>query len=193
MTTTTLEGRRSSGSAIGIAAVAFVVAALLQLALGIPLAPLQANEPVLWPIAGLNALNHVLLIVGVIGLAQSGVAGRGWLAITGVGLTLLGLAALTIAEVIWALAGESSAELFYILGSVASMVGLVLAGIAVLRTGLWTGWRRYIVLATGLYIPLIMFPSFALPGYASNYAIGIWGICWLLLGVALWSESGSTS
>ena len=29
----------------------------------------------------------------------------------------------------------------------------------------------------------------ALPGYAMNYAIGLWGVCWLLLGLALRAEA----
>jgi hypothetical protein len=35
---------------------------------------------------------------------------------------------------------------------------------------------------------VVLLPSFALPGFASNYAIGIWGVCWLLLGRALRAE-----
>ena len=73
------------------------------------------------------------------------------------------------------------------------MLGLILAGIAVLRAGWWSGWHRYPVLATGLFIPLILMPSFALPGYGPNYAIGLWGICWLLLGAALRAHAGPAS
>jgi len=72
----------------------------------------------------------------------------------------------------------------YSVASLALMVGLVLLGVAVVRAGRWGGWRRYAPLACGLFIPLVMFPSFALPGTASNYAIGLWGITWLLVGVA---------
>ena len=57
----------------------------------------------------------------------------------------------------------------------------------------WAGRRWPAALDCGLFIPLILMPSFALPGYAPNYAIGLWGICWLLLGVALRAEVTSES
>lgn len=44
-------------------------------------------------------------------------------------------------------------------------------------------------LTCSLFIPLVLFPSFALPGYAMNYAIGLWGVCRLLLGLALRPEA----
>ena len=193
MSSTTFERRHAGDSLITLAAWAVIAGALLQIVLGIPLAPLQAREPALWPIAALNAVSHLLLIAGVVGLAQSGAAGRGRLAATGLGLTLLALAELTVAEAIWAIAGEEAAVLFYSTATLALMLGLILAGVAVLRVGRWGGWHRFTVLATGLFIPLILMPAFGLPGYAPNYAIGIWGVCWLLLGVALRAHAGPDS
>ena len=189
MTTATFEHRPAGASAIAVAAWALIAAAVLQLVLGIPLAPLQAKEPALWQIAALNAVSHLLLIVGVAGLPQSGAAGRGRLAAAGLWLTLLGLAVLTLAEGIWALSGEDAAVPFYSVATLVMMLGLILAGVAVLRAGRWGGWHRYSVLAAGLFIPLILLPAFALPGYAPNYAIGLWGVCWLLVGLALRAES----
>ena len=189
MATSTVERRRGGDSLITLTAWSMIAGALLQMVLGIALAPLQAREPVLWPIAALNALSHLLLIAGVVGLAKSGAAGRGPLAAAGLGLTLLALAELIAAEVIWVVAGEESAVLFYSTATLALMLGLILAGVALLRTGRWTGWNRFAVLATGLFIPLILLPAFALPGYAPNYAIGLWGVCWLLVGLALRVEA----
>lgn len=189
MATSTLEHGRAGDSLITLTAWSMIAGALLQVVLGIPLAPFQAREPVLWPIAALNAVSHLLLIAGVVGLAKSGAAGRGRLAPAGLGLTLLALAELTVAEAIWAIAGEEAAVLFYSTATLALMLGLILAGVAVLRAGRWGGWHRYTVLATGLFIPLILMPAFGLPGYAANYAIGLWGVCWLLVGLALRAET----
>lgn len=190
MTTATLERQREASSLIGLTAWALIAGGLLQIVLGIPLASLQAKEPALWQIAALNALSHLLLVVGVTGLAQSGALGRGRLAVTGLGLTFLGLAVLMLAEAIWVLADENTAGLYYGIATLTLMFGLILAGVAVLRAGRWSGWRRFTVLATGLFIPLILIPSFALPGYGPNYAIGFWGLCWLLVGLSLWAEAG---
>jgi hypothetical protein len=189
MTTTTLGYRRAGGSAIAVAAWAMIAGGVLMLVLGIPLASLQAREPVLWPIAALNAFSHLLLIIGVIGLAQSGAVGRGRIAGAGPALTLVGLAVLILAEAIWAMADAGAAGLYYGIATLAMALGLVLAGVVVLRAGRWGGWRRYTVLATGLFIPLVLMPAFALPGYGANYAIGLWGVCWLLIGLSLRPEA----
>lgn len=186
MTASTVTHHRTGTSAITTAAWAMIAGALLQAVLGIPLASLQAEQPPLWQIAAANAFSHLLLIAGIAGLAASRVAGRGRLALVGVMLTQLGLVLLSVAELIWATAGEDAAVPFYSGGTLALMVGLIVLGVGVLRTGRWRGWQRFSVLATGLFIPLILLPAFTLPGYAPNYAIGAWGICWLLVGLALW-------
>jgi len=82
---------------------------------------------------------------------------------------------------------------FYSTATIALILGLTLLGVAVLRTGRWTGWYRFTPLACGLFLLLVVFPALFLPGYASNYAIGAWGICWLLLGLALLAESNGQS
>jgi hypothetical protein len=188
-TTVTIEQQRASSAPIAGAAWAVIAGALLQLVLGIPLASLQAQSPLPGPIAALNALNHLLLIAGVLGLAWSGAAGSGRLGRGGLLLALLGLSVLTLAELV-AVRTVGAAEALYGAATLTLAAGLLLTGIAVLRAGRWTGWRRFVPLACGLYIPLVLFPSFALPGPASHYAIGLWGVCWLLLGVALLGESG---
>ena len=187
MTTRTMQSPRAERSpfTIGFLAWTLMAGAALQLVLGIPLAPLQNHDPGLWQIAALNALSHVLLFAGIIGVVNSRAAGRSLFAGAGLALSLLGLADWVVAEAVWATAGEDVAVLVHSTGTLALMVGLILAGIAVVRTEQWRGWQRYTLLATGLYILLVLLPAFALPGYAPNVAIGVWGVCWLLVGLAL--------
>ena len=167
-----------------------IAGALLQLVLGIPLAAFQnPSAPAFGLITALNAVSHLLLLAGVAGLARSGAAGRGRLAGAGLALTLLGLAVLLVAEAT-SLVAMSAAEVLFGIATLALALGLILAGAAVLRAGRWGGWRRFTPLACGLYIPLVLLPSFALPGLAMNYAIGLWGVCWLLVGLAL--RAGAT-
>lgn len=171
---------------IGFLAWALVAGAALQLLLGIPLAPLQDHDPGLWQIAALNALSHVLLFVGIIGVVRSRAVGRSLFAGAGLALILLGLADLVVGEAVWATAGEDVAVLFYSTGTLALMVGLIIAGVAVVRTGQWRSWQRYTLLATGLYILLVLLPVLStLSGSAPSIAIGVWGVCWLLVGLAL--------
>ncbi len=184
MSTVTFERWRAGDWLITLASWAFIVGALLQIILGIPLASLQAQDPPPAVIPALNIISHLLLLAGVAGLARSGAAGRGLLAVAGVAVSLLGLAVLVVAEVSW-LTELGATDALYGIATLAMMLGLILVGAAVMRTNRWTGWRRFTPLACGLFIPFVLIPSFALPGLAMNYAIGLWGICWLLLGVAL--------
>ena len=179
----TTEANRRSSAAV-LAAWAAIAGGLMMLVLGIPLAPLQAGSEVPAPILALNAVSHALLIAGIVGVARSGAAGEGILARSGLALALLGLVALTLAEIV-AMADPESAEMFYATATLTMMVGLIAAGVAVLLAGRWGGWQRFAPLACGLFIPLVLTPAFALPGYAAHYAIGLWGGCWLLLGLAL--------
>lgn len=183
MTANTLDRPFVGHGLVPVSAGCTIAGAVLTIVLGIPLASFQAREPTLWWIPTLNAVSHLLLLAGVVGLARAGVAGRSWLATSGLGLTILGLAVLTVAEITW-LAQSPAADVLYPVATLTQMLGLILAGVAMLRAGHWTGWRRFTPLACGLFIPLVMLPSFALPGFASNYAIGLWGVCWLLLGVS---------
>jgi len=192
MTTIALEQRRAGDSLITLAVWSLIAGALLQMVLGIPLASLQAQTPPPLAIPVLNAISHLLLMVGVAGLVRSGAAGRGWLAISGLALTLLGLAVLVVAEASW-LAQLGVADTLYGVATLALTLGLLLAGAAVVRAGRWTGWHRFTLLACGLFIPLVLFPSFALPSPAMNYALGLWGVCWLLLGLALRAEATRAS
>ena len=186
--------RAGAGSwSVALTAWAMIGGALLQVVLGFPLAAHQdPSSPVFGLIATLNAVSHLLLLAGMVGLARSGAAGRDRLAVGGLGLTLLGLAMLVVAEAVW-LSGQGDPGALYGVATLALGLGPILAGVAVIRAGRWGGWRRFTLLACGLYVPLALLPSMALPGPAMNYAIGLWGVCWLLLGVALRSAATEAS
>lgn len=189
MTATTLDRQRTGDSPITLAAGALIAGALLQIVLGVPLAAHQnPSAPAFGLISALNAASHLLLSAGVAGLARSGAAGRGRLAGAGLALTPLGLAVLIVAEAT-SLVNMDAAVVLFSIATLALGLGPILAGAAVVRARRWDGWRRFTLLACGLYVPLILLPSFALPGLAMNYAIGVWGVCWLLLGLALWAEA----
>lgn len=188
MTATTLDRPSVAQGPVPVLAGCTIAGAVLTIVLGIPLASFQAREPTLWWIPTLNAVSHLLLLAGVIGLARAGVAGRGGLAASGLGLSILGLAVLTVAEIAW-LFQSPAADVLYPVATLTELLGLILLGIAVPRARRRGGWRRFTPLACGLFIPLVMLPSFALPGFASNYAIGLLGLCWLLVGLSQLSEA----
>lgn len=188
MTAQTLDQPRVAQSPLPLDGWSTIVGGVLTIVLGIPLATFQAHEPTLWWVPVLNAVSHLFLLAGVIGLVRAGAARQGGLATGGLGLTILGLATMTVAEIAW-LAGSAAADVLYPVATLAQLLGLVLVGVAVLRAGRWGGWHRFTPLACGLYILLVLPLSFALPGLAMHYGLGAWGICWLLLGVAQLAEA----
>jgi hypothetical protein len=135
-----------------------------------------------------NILHWLLLMAGIAGLARSQAAGRGWLAPSSVSPSLVGFALLVVGEASWLLSTSTTVTLFG-LGTLVLLLGLLLVGVAVVRAGRWEDWHPYMPLACGVFLAAVVIPSFALPGYASHFAIGIWGVCWLLFGVALRAET----
>lgn len=188
MAANTLDQPRVALSPLALLAWSTIVGGVMTFALGVPLASFEAAEPPLWWVPVLNVVSHLLLLVGVVGLVRSGAAGRGRLAASGLWLTILGLALNIVAEFAW-LIGSSAIDALYGISALAITQGLILAGVAMVRGGRWTGWHRITPLACGLYVPLVLLPAFALPDLWPHYAIGAWGVCWLLLGVAQLAEA----
>jgi hypothetical protein len=72
------------------------------------------------------------------------------------------------------------------LGALLCALGMILVGIAVLRTRMWTGWKRFTPLLVGCYPFIFMFPLLILTGARPPVLIGLWGFTWILLGIAVW-------
>ncbi len=179
-------------------------AGLLGAASGIYLAVAPADVPAerySYPldVAGFTAIQiwfvvqHLGLIAGLLGLMATGAAGTGRTGRWGMALALAGMVLLTAMELLSLAAAESSApstriDLLgagYGVASTLAGVGLVMAGVAVLRAGIWQGWARWIPLALGVYVFVPMFPALAGPFVAARLAITGWMLLFALLGVAL--------
>jgi hypothetical protein len=193
VTVNKLEHQAAGDSLVTLAAWGLIVGALMQVVLGMPLAALEeASSPAHGPITVFNVINHLLLLAGLLGLARAGVAGRGRLAVSGLTLSVFGTLVLTLAEPV-VLVNLGVANVIFGIAVPAMALGLILAGLAVLRERRWGGWHRFTTLACGVFIPLVLIPSFALPGLWFHYAIGVWGIFWLLFGLALRAEAVGAS
>lgn len=137
--------------------------------------------PELW--YSLAALSALLLVGGVVGLGRSrtagdGRAGRIGLGVAAAGWVLIGAAYLA--------SGILRAEvvMLFATGTGLLWLGMLLAGVAVLRAGVWHGWRRAVPLLSAGYL-LVATPLFGLDGPVSHLAGSGVGACWLTLGVAL--------
>jgi hypothetical protein len=175
-----------------------VIGGLLQLVLGTEEAffPTQPSSPEFIFENVLVTISHVLVFIGVLGLACSGAAGDGWLAKIGLGIALLGSFLVIPSEII--LLVDRLFALGKTLLPICALLmglGMLLAGIAVLRTRHWLGWHQYTPLICGLYVFVVLFPAFAIAFAIAEgvgfLALGGWGVCWLLLGAALRAEAGA--
>lgn len=140
------------------------------------------------------ALHHVGLLVGLVGLRRAGVLPGSRVARWGWGLAFGGMVGLTLTELVAVAAAGDAVDTtravvvgaLYGLDCTAIGVGLVLAGVAVVRARSWTGWRRWVVLSLGVWVFVPMFPALILtPTDGARWAIGGWMLLFAALGVAL--------
>ena len=95
------------------------------------------------------AVFQLVVVVGLGGLATLGAAGSAWWGRVGIGLAILSFVLLIGGEFI-ALSDPATVKAIFYRGAPVR-AGLVLAGVAVLRAGRWSGWRRFVPLAIGVY------------------------------------------
>ena len=131
---------------------------------------------------------HLMMVLGAALLVRSGIAGRGILAVIGAIGVVAGLAAQAAAEAILRIDFNLGNSLFGLAAPLMA-AGFVLFGIAVVRAKRWTGWHALTPLACGLYVPIVLIPSFAIAKGPSFLALAAWQILFLLLAVSMWTES----
>jgi hypothetical protein len=132
---------------------------------------------------------HVMVLAGFVALALTLAAGSGWLPRIAYLVTFVGLAAQVLGESILRVNFDLG-NTFFSFAAPASAVGLVLLGVAILRAHRWSGWHRYVVLATGIYVPVVLIPAFAIASGPSFIALTGWSICFFFCGIAMWAEQG---
>jgi hypothetical protein len=144
-------------------------------------------------------LNHILLLVGILGLARSGATGSGLLGRVGVWISVIGMVALTLCEVAamtlatspYPSPGTELMDTAYGVASILIGVGLTLAGIAVATTGEWAGWRRFVPLVCGVAVFVIVIPGILGPFLVARLAITVWMLMFAALGWALYAVARS--
>ncbi len=75
------------------------------------------------------------------------------------------------------------------LGAFLHAVGMILVGIASLKTRIWSDWKRYTPLIIGCFPFVFMYPFVVLTGARPPAMIGLWCFPWMLLGIASWLRS----
>jgi len=133
---------------------------------------------------------------GAFGLLLSGATGAGWqkkLGFGGLLFNLLGAVSYIAGTIfIYNFPDRATKQIFTPLGSLLLTIGMLKLSVAVLSAGVWRDWRRFIPLLVGLYFPIqlpIQIIFFLGQGKGPNaLLLGVWGILWALLGVAIWTN-----
>jgi hypothetical protein len=140
--------------------------------------------------AVLSAL-HLVFLAGVATLASGG-ALRGRLAWAGYAVTLAGLALQVVAETELRLSFNAGSALFGVVEPLMA-VGFIVLGIAILRSRSWRARAGLVPLLCGLYVPVVLIPSFAIAKGPSFPALTGWQVLFLLLGIVMWREARQIS
>ena len=128
-------------------------------------------------------LSQALFVITLVGFARSGAVGASrpgrigaWLAVVG-GIVFVAAHAVSLIFRDARLddpAGAGAVTLFTI-ATVLTAVGFIAAGVAVAQAGRWTGWRRFPVLAVGVWLLCLLPLQFTpvLPLSVAVYAVTI--------------------
>jgi hypothetical protein len=142
-------------------------------------------------------LNHLLLLVGILGLARSSAASSGLLGRVGVWISVVGMATLTLCEV-GAMSLATSPypsprtdfmDMSFGVASILIGVGLVLAGVAVVRAREWAGWQRFVALICGIAVFVIVIPGVFGSFLAGRLVLVVWMLMFAALGWALYTQA----
>ena len=178
--TRTLSKVQTAGVLCAVGGAGWLVNGVVSLVLGQLSGAAFAISEVFW--IGI----HVLLLIGVVGLALLGVA-PGWFGGIALGIAVLGRVDFVLAEIHSLSIGDDTSFLLP-LGALITAVGMTLVGIAVLRANRWGGWQRFMPILGGVYPFVTLFPFIFITSEPSMLAITGWGLPWLLLGYAIWSS-----
>lgn len=153
----------------------------------------QAGEPGFTLRTTVIAVAYVMLLMTVLALAESGMAGRGTVARYGLAVAGFGWALSAAAQ--WMLQADVdlAEQVLFPIATIAIGAGMVAAGIGVVRSGRWRGWRRWVPLLCGLYPFVVVFPVFAAVGEPNFLVLSGWGACWLGLALALLGSGGRST
>ena len=144
-------------------------------------------------IQGWFVLQHLGLLAGIVGLGRllgTG-GGRFGVRVAAAGMLLLTvteLAAIAAANSTYPGRGTGVLDALYGISSVAIGVGLVVAGVVVLRARGWRGWTRWVPTMLGAYVFVPMIPLMFAGFLTARLAITGWMLLFALLGWVLARE-----
>lgn len=136
---------------------------------------------------------YLMLLAAVVGVGQSGAAGKGWMARTGLSAAATGWALSAVAQFVLRVDLALAEKVLFPIATILVGLGMSIAGIGVLRTRNWRGLAAALPLVCGLYPFALIFPVFAATGGPNFLVLAGWGLCWLALSTALLQATRSAA
>jgi hypothetical protein len=174
---------------------AWVVAALVALVVTIlagTVAPqLARHGAAAYRVSGFfMTVSDLLVLAGVVALAGTAAVRDGWLKRIAFVLAIAGSAGIVVAEVLLRVNADTGNAVFQGVGPIQAL-GFIGVGVGIVLTHAWTSWRRFVVLALGVYVPAVLVPALAASKGAENLpALGGYHALILAVGIAFAMEVG---
>lgn len=145
----------------------------------------------------LFAITHIGMILGLIALWWCGAVPPNRLGRIGHAVAVSGMVVLTINELLAIIpagqARDSSTAgtigAIYGIGTILIGLGLIAAGIAAVRDGLWSGWERWLPLVLGIWLFVPTMPALFIEGDVARLALTGWALLFAVLGWVLWHRN----
>lgn len=139
------------------------------------------------------AISHALIFLGTLGFARADAVGTARLGRIGLGIALVGTAAIVPGQLSFIFAAnetETSTPGLILstaigLATLTAALGYLLAGVAVLQAGRWQGWHCVIPLLCGLLPFVGLLPALAVAPDYFLWPLAAWSAAFALLGLAL--------
>ncbi len=150
-----------------------------------------------WASSVVLALAHALTAAGFIGIVLADPHRRSRTAAIGLWVAVAGFVLLTLCELasgaigdqaVTSTAAENVSAAFGI-GSMATALGSVVAGVIVIRAHVWTGLSRWMVLASGTLMIILVTPALIIGDlWPRTLALMLWSLTFVPLGLTISSS-----
>ncbi len=151
-----------------------------------------------WAISVVLAAVHLLTLAGFIGVVNARPYGQSKLASAAVWVAIAGYLGLAIAEILSGAIGDeqtdssaaSTVGAVFGIASILTALGSIVAGAVIVRSATWSGPGRWMVLASGLIMVVLVTPAnIANSELLRMIALSVWSLTFIPLGRTLMTEA----
>jgi hypothetical protein len=131
-------------------------------------------------------------LIMLFGLWKSLAVGNGRFGKISLGIFIVGIVSLLIAQLAQWLTKNPDFFL-YPVGGIFQLLGGLLTGIAIITANRWGGWQKYALAVQGLYYLIVLFlPILLFNKSPTQLSESLWQVTWFTTSLALFTKSSNT-